>query len=395
MYHSVGIVNNDWQWSYLTCPFQVFESQLRLLKKCNYNTLTLKELYRYVIFGEEVPKNSVVITFDDGYLDNWIYAFPLLKKYQMCGTVFVNPEFVVKDCVVRKRFDQVDNVYTLESNGFLSWEELRIMENEKVIFTESHALTHTWYPINNTIVDFRHPGDDYIWMTWNGNVDKKPFLQIDNPDFVRFGEPVFQHDKSLSSPKYFPDMKLSNYLVKIVEENGRERFFSQKNWKAKLLKEVDNYKSKNALNERYESVSEYKDRIKHELSFTKEKIERELNKELFFLCWPGGSATRMGLEVAHEVGYTFFNTARDLTVPERKRVRNSKNSKSNRVSRFAPVLYFNNEEGRGSVIRYSKGLYFYAQLRAHEIGNMSQVLYQIANRLIKIILDLRFYKVKS
>jgi hypothetical protein len=36
-----------------------------------------------------VPRKSIVITFDDGYLDNWVYAHPILQKYGMHAVVFV------------------------------------------------------------------------------------------------------------------------------------------------------------------------------------------------------------------------------------------------------------------------------------------------------------------
>ena len=57
-----------------------FEDQLRWLAKNGYTTLTAAQFARH-LQGEGVPRKSVLLTFDDGYLDNWVYAYPLLKKH--------------------------------------------------------------------------------------------------------------------------------------------------------------------------------------------------------------------------------------------------------------------------------------------------------------------------
>ena len=44
---------------------------------------------------------DIVLTFDDGYLDNWVFAYPLLEKYNLRGTIFVNPEFVDPSLEIR------------------------------------------------------------------------------------------------------------------------------------------------------------------------------------------------------------------------------------------------------------------------------------------------------
>lgn len=63
--------------------------------------------------------------------------------------------------------------------GYLSWEELKIMEEEMVFDVQSHSMTHTWYPSSEKVTDFRHQNDPYFWMTWNDNIEKKPNLQVD------------------------------------------------------------------------------------------------------------------------------------------------------------------------------------------------------------------------
>lgn len=71
-----------------------FEEQLQYLQKHGYKTLTTKEFYDWKQGKIELPYKSVLITFDDGFLSNLHYAFPLLKKYNMNATVFVAGEFI-------------------------------------------------------------------------------------------------------------------------------------------------------------------------------------------------------------------------------------------------------------------------------------------------------------
>lgn len=64
------------------------------MHKNNYKTLTLDEFYNWKQGNIEVPFKSVLITFDDGFLSNYEYAFPLLKKYNMNATIFLIGESI-------------------------------------------------------------------------------------------------------------------------------------------------------------------------------------------------------------------------------------------------------------------------------------------------------------
>ena len=79
----------DW-----TIDVKNFEEQLKYLKKHNYKTLTMEEFYEWKQGMLNLPQKSVLITFDDGFLSNYHYAFPLLKKYNMNATVFLIGEYV-------------------------------------------------------------------------------------------------------------------------------------------------------------------------------------------------------------------------------------------------------------------------------------------------------------
>ncbi len=71
-----------------------FKEQLDYLKNNNYKTLTMDEFYRWKIGELDLPYKSVLITFDDGFLSNYEYAFKLLKDYNMNATVFVVGSFI-------------------------------------------------------------------------------------------------------------------------------------------------------------------------------------------------------------------------------------------------------------------------------------------------------------
>ena len=90
MYHHVGPLpdNADDTRRGLTVSAENFESQLKYLKDNNYIISTLKELYEMISRGEDVSR-VIVLTFDDGYSDNFDYAWDTMQKYDVKGTFFI------------------------------------------------------------------------------------------------------------------------------------------------------------------------------------------------------------------------------------------------------------------------------------------------------------------
>ena len=70
-----------------------FEKQLKFIKRY-FSVITMTELYQYCICGIDLPKNPVMITFDDGYRDNYYNAFKLLQKYNLKATFFISTDYV-------------------------------------------------------------------------------------------------------------------------------------------------------------------------------------------------------------------------------------------------------------------------------------------------------------
>ncbi|WP_239256221.1 polysaccharide deacetylase family protein [Listeria ilorinensis] len=85
MYHSINedVKNN------LIIPPNEFDEQMKWLKDNGYHPLYLRELGDILETGKNVPEKPIVITFDDGYLDNYTNAYPILKKYALPANIFV------------------------------------------------------------------------------------------------------------------------------------------------------------------------------------------------------------------------------------------------------------------------------------------------------------------
>ena len=83
MYHSIGYTENN---SYVVTP-EKFKHQMELLKENGYTTVTFDELVNYVETGAKLPEKPIAVTFDDGYLDNYQYAYPILKELGMKATI--------------------------------------------------------------------------------------------------------------------------------------------------------------------------------------------------------------------------------------------------------------------------------------------------------------------
>jgi peptidoglycan/xylan/chitin deacetylase (PgdA/CDA1 family) len=67
-----------------------FRSEMSYLKKNNYHTISLSQLYDAMYHGAKLPTKPVVITFDDGLVEHYAIAYKLLKAYNMKATFFVN-----------------------------------------------------------------------------------------------------------------------------------------------------------------------------------------------------------------------------------------------------------------------------------------------------------------
>lgn len=90
MYHYVTPkVDNHEPKNKSIIDLDVFEQNMKYLHENGYRTVTLAQLEQYVNGEISLPEKSFVITFDDGYQNNYTLAYPILKKYHFHASLFV------------------------------------------------------------------------------------------------------------------------------------------------------------------------------------------------------------------------------------------------------------------------------------------------------------------
>lgn len=103
-------------------PPEDFAAEMKWLHTNGYATLTLDEFFADYSAGKGFPKKSVVLTFDDGYGDNYSTAWPVLKKYGFHATIFM----------ISGKIGQP---------GYLTAKEIKEMSTAGIAF-ECHTVTH-------------------------------------------------------------------------------------------------------------------------------------------------------------------------------------------------------------------------------------------------------------
>jgi peptidoglycan/xylan/chitin deacetylase (PgdA/CDA1 family) len=113
MYHHVGELppEADPIRQDLTVSRENFEAQLSYLSGLGFETIPLQDLIYYMTTGRPLPAKPIVLTFDDGYRDNYQVAFPLLQKYGYHGSFFVLTDFVDRGLEEYLTWPQIEELY--------------------------------------------------------------------------------------------------------------------------------------------------------------------------------------------------------------------------------------------------------------------------------------------
>ena len=258
-----------------------FEEHIKWIK--DKKTFKMEELKG---LDYKLPKNSILITFDDGYKNNHTLAFPILKKYNMKATIFLNTKFIEKD------------------EAYLNWDEIREMYESGLIDFQLHTHSHQLTVKDIEVLAFYdNESSPYFKresysLFFDGNYDEKKDAKKLN------GLPVFKLRSKISIPGYKPKKNFVEKYRSIVElqENKSEK--EKKKFLNRLFKEKKD--------EFFDKISEeqFKETVKFEILENKKIISEKLGKVPDCLAYPWGHRYKGNREDIKKLGVDVFITTR-------------------------------------------------------------------------------------
>jgi len=128
MYHGL-LKDHSYQNKYFIHP-DYFENDLKYIEKNGYTTIFISDLIAYVENGVPLPEKPIMLTFDDGYYNNYLYGFPLLEEYKAKAVI----------SLIGKYTDDYTNVSDVSPYySHITWEDARIMQNSGLVEFQNHS----------------------------------------------------------------------------------------------------------------------------------------------------------------------------------------------------------------------------------------------------------------
>lgn len=136
-----------------------FDAQMKALVENGYTPINFSDLKDYLEGTVLLPEHPVLITMDDGYLNNYTKAYPIYKKYGIQATLFVSPYYVAENNTMRH----------------FGWTAAKEMEASGLIDIQSHGYDHTPFPslsvenlkhhitLSKSIIE-QHLGPRDVWV---------------------------------------------------------------------------------------------------------------------------------------------------------------------------------------------------------------------------------------
>ena len=186
-YHSITDTPDPRAEVYSVPPAE-FSAQLDYLQENGYTTITLNDYMKARRFGDPLPEKPIVLTFDDGYIDNYTEMLPILEAHKMTAVIYVITNFLGKP-------------------GYLTFEQVQDMQR-RGLEIGLHGADHIPLPIldgeflDNQIIKSK------ILLEWSG---LDPIGSISYPN-------------GAYDDRIIEMLKAENYLTAVTGEVGLNNF---------------------------------------------------------------------------------------------------------------------------------------------------------------------------
>ncbi len=308
LFHRIGPI----QGCPMTVSLEEFSGYLDVILEAGYKTLTVRQLADLDVSKGLIGDSRVcLLTFDDGTLDFWTYAAPLLKERGIAATVFlVSDRLCGNDDPIRPSLDdywngqvefrelyQLPDFHTVNRLAFggresrsahhLSWNEVRALHKTGLFDFQCHSMDHGTHFCSNKIVGFRKPLNHWTLEFAAGHNG--------------LGSPIYEVNSTLVGPRFFGCEDLQFSLEQTVQKLGGARFFERHDWHqllrnlaARMVGESEGY---------YEEAEVWRQKVLMNFKTSESAFVSELGMKPISLGWPFGRCSDESVFLAERHGF--------------------------------------------------------------------------------------------
>lgn len=188
---------------------KLFEEQLQFLKN-KFHVVAMEEVLFAIETGKALPENALLLTFDDGYIDNFTVALPLLQKYGLQGSFFISGKTFTENVVL-----DVNKIHFILASAPIESLKSDLLDllnryrGDKYPKYPSNADLYEHYAVKN-----RFDSEDIIFV--------KRILQTAIPEKIRseIASILFEKYVGLSESDFSRELYMNRDQIRCLKENG-------------------------------------------------------------------------------------------------------------------------------------------------------------------------------
>lgn len=181
-----------------------FENDLKYINSNGYTTILVRDLTEYTEGKKPLPNKPILLTFDDGALNNYLYAFPLAKKY--------NAKFVFSP--IAKEADRYSEVKDeAPEYAHANWEKISEMSNSGLVEIQNHTY------------NMHSAQKPRIGCTKKSGESKESYKNKLSKDLEKSQNLIFEKTGSKPSAFFYPFGACSDCTEEIVKSLGFKATF--------------------------------------------------------------------------------------------------------------------------------------------------------------------------
>lgn len=187
--------------------YELFKEQIEWMSQ-NYQFVTVEDIIGCYETGEALPKNAMLLTFDDGYIDNYTYCLPILKKYRIQGVFYIPGKTFME-----KKLLDVNKIHFILACA--KQEELyqdlvtQIIENREQYHLESDEILYQKYAVKS-----RWDNEQTVFI--------KRMLQTVLPEELRNGisSKLFEKYVGVEETQFAEELYMNRDQIEYMRDSG-------------------------------------------------------------------------------------------------------------------------------------------------------------------------------